>query len=76
MNKYIFNLIWRNKLENIQTEIGYSIACNDEQTARERAFETAMKIHKNMCMKDKNFSSEWYYSRIELKYIVPNYSQQ
>lgn len=76
MNKYVFKLKWYRKFENYVQEIGFSIACEDEQTARERAFEKAMEIHKNMCMKDKDFSNVWCYSGIELKYIVPNYSQQ
>lgn len=76
MNKYVFKLIWHNRIEHYVQEIGFSIACADEQSARERAFEKAMTIHKNMCMKNKDFSNEWYYSGIKLLYIVPNYSQQ
>lgn len=75
MTKFVFRLIWRSKFEPIENVIGFSIACNNRQTAHEKAFEKAMTIHKNMCMKDKKFSSEWYYSGMELLYAIPNYDE-
>ena len=72
-NEYVFKLIWQNKLSGNISETEFSTYCDDRQIAHERAFEEAMKIHKNMCMKDKNFSNKWYYAGIELITVIPNY---
>ena len=74
LNEYVFILRWRNKQYTNMTEIIFSIECSDQRTAEEKAFEEAMRIHKNMCMKDKDFSNNYYYLGIQLVRVVPRYN--
>lgn len=74
MNKYIFKITWCHKFSSFHIHvIEFSIVCNDEQFAREAAFEQAMRIHKNMCESKKDFKDNWYYSSTRLVQVIPNY---
>lgn len=70
MNEYNFEAVWVHKAQEITVEVEITIECLDEQMAREKAFEKAMRIHKNMCAKDKEFSNTWQYGGVHLMYTA------
>lgn len=70
MLEYTFEVVWVHKILEGTHEIEITVEAHNEQDAYERAFERAMKIHKNMIMSSPNFSEKWEYGGIHLMYFV------
>lgn len=66
MKYWCFEGMWYDRLtgEILRPEV--YLECEDEQMAREKAFEKVMRIHKNMCMTKDGFNWRYNYHGLRL----------
>lgn len=71
MKEWNFEGVWVDKLTENTFEVECSVYALSEQTAREKAFEHFMRMHKVWCKDKEDFNGRWYYGGLQLMYVIP-----